>query len=41
MEWESGATPPGRALADMKIAGLRQLLDAYVADLDALADQDG
>lgn len=28
MEWERGDTPPGRVLSNLKIAGLRELLEA-------------
>ena len=31
MEWEKGETTPGQALANLKKAGLRQLLEATVA----------
>lgn len=31
MEWERGDTPPGRVLANLKTAGLRELLEATVA----------
>ncbi|MDP8992958.1 MAG: hypothetical protein M3N31_07920 [Actinomycetota bacterium] len=31
MEWERGETPPGRVLANLKTAGLRELLDSTVA----------
>jgi hypothetical protein len=41
MGWERGDLTPGRTLADLKIAGLRQILEGYVADLDELARQDG
>ena len=27
MEWERGDTPPGRTLANLKTAGLRELLE--------------
>jgi len=27
MEWERGETPPGRTLANLKTAGLRELLE--------------
>ena len=27
MEWERGDLPPGRTLADLKIAGMRELLE--------------
>ena len=31
MEWERGHATPGQVLADLKRAGLRELLDATVA----------
>lgn len=31
MEWEKGETPPGRVIANLKTAGLRELLEATVA----------
>ncbi len=31
MEWERGDTPPGRVLANLKTAGLRELLESTVA----------
>lgn len=33
MEWERGHNPPGRTLADMKIAGMRDILESLVAEL--------
>ncbi len=33
MEWERGHNPPGRTLADMKIAGMREILEGLVAEL--------
>ena len=30
MEWEKGDTPPGRLIANLKTAGLRELLEATV-----------
>lgn len=39
--WERGEVTPGRTLADLKIAGLRTLLEGYVADLDDLDRADG
>jgi hypothetical protein len=41
MAWERGDATPGRTLADLKIAGLRTLLEGHVADLDELAAQGG
>jgi hypothetical protein len=31
MEWEKGETPPGRVLANLKIGGLRELLEGLAA----------
>ncbi|MDP8976948.1 MAG: hypothetical protein M3N28_11395 [Actinomycetota bacterium] len=31
LEWERGETPPGRVLANLKTAGLRDLLESTVA----------
>ncbi len=31
MEWESGETPPGRVMSNLKTAGMRELLEALVA----------
>ena len=31
-EWETGETPPGRVMSNLKTAGLRELLVALVAD---------
>ena len=30
MEWETGETPPGRVISNLKTAGLRELLEALV-----------
>jgi hypothetical protein len=30
MEWERAETPPGRVMANLKTAGLRELLEATV-----------
>ena len=39
MEWERGHNPPGRTLADLKIAGLRDILEHLVAEIPvALSD---
>lgn len=32
MEWERGDTPPGRVMANLKTAGLRDLLERLAAD---------
>lgn len=34
MEWERGETPPGRVMANLKTAGLRELLEALVSRED-------
>ena len=31
MEWESGEQTPGRVMANLKTAGMRELLEALVA----------
>ncbi len=41
MEWERGDTPPGRVLSNLKIAGMREFLEATAeaqADLAASAE---
>jgi hypothetical protein len=41
MEWERGDTPPGRVLSNLKIAGMREFLEASAeahADLAASID---
>ena len=30
LEWESGETPPGRVISNLKTAGMRELLEALV-----------
>ena len=37
-EWEKGDTPPGRVLSNLKTAGMRELLDALVAQVSADAE---
>lgn len=32
MEWEKGETTPGRVLANLKTAGMRELLEHLAAD---------
>ena len=34
MEWERGEATPGRAMANLKTAGLRQLLENYAAEAE-------
>jgi len=31
MEWETGETTPGRVMANLKTAGMKELLEALVA----------
>jgi hypothetical protein len=35
MEWERGETPPGRVMSSLKTGGLRELLEALVAQSPA------
>lgn len=35
MEWENGESTPGRVMADLKIAGLRDLLEHLVSEAQA------
>lgn len=35
MAWERGDNPPGRTLADLKIAGLREVLEQLAAEAPA------
>ena len=35
MEWERGDTPPGRVMSNLKIGGLRELLEHLAADAPA------
>jgi hypothetical protein len=30
MEWETGETPPGRVMSNLKTGGLRELLESMV-----------
>lgn len=30
MEWETGETPPGRVISNLKTAGMKELLEALV-----------
>ena len=32
MEWEKGETPPGRVMSNLKIGGLRELLEELAKD---------
>lgn len=33
MEWETGETPPGRVMSNLKTGGLRELLEELVANV--------
>ena len=35
MEWERGDSTPGRVMADLKKAGLREILEQLAADVPA------
>ena len=35
MEWERGESTPGRVMADLKKAGMRDLLEQLAADAEA------
>ncbi|HET9558259.1 MAG TPA: hypothetical protein VFS70_14050 [Actinomycetota bacterium] len=35
MEWERGETPPGRVMSNLKTGGLRDLLEALAAQVQA------
>jgi len=35
MEWEKGETPPGQVLANLKTAGMKELLEGLTAQLQA------
>jgi hypothetical protein len=37
MEWERGETPPGKVISNLKTAGLRDVLEALVAQTRAQA----
>ncbi len=37
MEWERGETPPGRVLSNLKIGGMREVLENLVAQAEAAA----
>lgn len=38
MEWETGETPPGRVMSNLKTAGLRDLLEHLAAEQAARAE---
>jgi hypothetical protein len=37
LEWEKGETPPGRVLSNLKTGGMRDVLEALVAQAEAAA----
>ena len=39
IEWERGETPPGRVMSNLKIAGMRELLESLVAQVEAGASE--
>ena len=41
MEWEKGEIPPGELMKQLKMHGMRQLLEAQVAGADAGAETVG
>jgi hypothetical protein len=41
MEWERGDTPPGGVIRNLKIAGLRELLESILASQEAVAELGG
>jgi hypothetical protein len=41
MEWERGETPPGQVMANLKTAGLRELLEELAAQVEAATSSDG
>lgn len=40
MEWETGETPPGRVLSNLKTGGLREILEGLAASTGAPAGAD-
>ena len=38
MEWETGDTPPGRVMSNLKTHGLRDLLEELVASASSSSD---
>lgn len=38
MEWETGETPPGRVMSNLKTGGLREILEELVAAQKAEAE---
>ena len=41
MEWERGQTPPGRVISNLKLAGLRELLESILATQQAVVELGG
>jgi hypothetical protein len=41
MEWERGQTPPGRVISNLKLAGLRELLEGILATQAAVVELGG
>lgn len=41
MEWERGETPPGQVMANLKTAGLKELLEQLASQVEAAASSDG
>ena len=41
LEWEKGETPPGRVMADLKTAGMRELLEGLVEKVKEAAGEPG
>jgi hypothetical protein len=41
MEWERGETPPGRVMTNLKTGGLRDLLEALVAQTASSGAESG
>jgi hypothetical protein len=41
MEWERGETPPGQVMANLKTAGLREMLEELAAQVEAATSSDG
>lgn len=39
MEWERGETPPGRVMSHLKTGGLRELLEALIAQSSQVGTQ--
>ena len=39
MEWERGETPPGRVMSNLKMAGMREVLESLVSAAEAAASE--